>query len=174
MLTPAEVIRRAERLAEAELSERRRTFGAAIGNATAGFDLAGKFGGSSHRRHLHHLCATELRERGRLLAHAFIVSHAAMSAKPSEDHRRSAKVWIVKSVSAEAKDLEQFLWKPRPALGETGKPDHLDVALWREIHSTHARIDDELNRVERNHVESVRRWVVRSVAPFVTLFRSTQ
>ena len=174
MPTPAQVIERTERRVEAELSERRRSFGATIGNATVGFDLAGKFGGSSHRRHLRHLCATELRERGRVLAYAFITSHAAMSAQPTEDHRRSARVWIDKSVSAEAKDLEQFLWKPRAVLGETGEPDHLDVELWHEIDRAYARIDDELNRVERNRVERVRRWVVRGIASFVAPFRSIE
>jgi hypothetical protein len=174
MPTPAQVIQRAERLIAAELNERRQIFGAAIGNATAGFDLMGKFGGSSHRRHLHQLCATELRERGRLLVDAFVRSHAAMSAKASEDHRRGAKLWIDKFVSREARDLEQFLWKPRPAVGETGKADHLSVQLWREIDCAHARIDDELNRVERNLVESIRRCVARGVSPFVSLFRSAE
>ena len=171
MATPFQVIERTERLVEAELCERRWTFGATIGNATAGFDLAGKFASRSHRQHLRHLCETELRERGRVLVHAFIAAHAAMSAKPSEDHRRSAKVWIDKSVSAEAKDLEQFLWKPRAALGETGTPDHLDVQLWHEIDRAHVRIDDELNRIGRNRVECVRRWIVRGIAPFITPFR---
>lgn len=173
MPTSAQVIQRAEFLVEAELSERRRTFGATIGNTTAGFELVGRFGGDSHRRHLRHLCATELSERARVLVRVFIATHAAMNAEASEDHRRGAKIWIDKCISAEAEDLQQFLWKPRPGLGESGRPDHLDVELWREIDSTHARVDDELNQVERNRVERLRRWVVRSIIPFVTLFRRT-
>jgi hypothetical protein len=159
---PDSVVARAERMVNAEIADRRRMFGPVIGRATADFSIAGGFGGSGHRRHLHQLCAKELHERARVLARAFLNAHTAIGACASQEHRRSAKGWIARTVKTEAGELQQFLWAPRAALGETGEPDDLQVESIREIEIAYARIDNEFDRLERDRVERLRRWVVRA------------
>ncbi len=153
-------IARAQSDAAGALAARRRRFDLELSQVVSKFAKAGAYGGSPYRQTIHAACAAELRARIALIYEVAIRCVVAPASSWSDDLRSSAKDWIAREAATEASDIERFLWKPRPAFGESGEPDRLDDDLRREQVAIFARFDGDFDRLQKKGAERMVRVVV--------------
>ena len=161
--SPANVTARAERLIDAEWVTLRRDF---MHNFNAQKTAAAKaraYGGSAYREAAHGLCADELHRRVSRTLDKLLETHSAMSAPPSDKHRRACKDWIADRTAREADDLQQHIFFPHPLSQAGGEfvPDTLHPESQRVIESANARLDSAFDQLQRNRMERAIRSCVR-------------
>ena len=164
--SPDEVIARAEPLVDAESVTLRRGFIHKVNAQKTIAVKAGAYGGSAYLEAAHGFCADELHRRVSWTLDKVLETHTAMSASPSDAHRRACKDWIAKRTAQAADDLQQHIFFPHPILARPGRdfvPDDLRFESQREIESANARIDSAFDRLQRDRMERALRWCARWV-----------
>jgi hypothetical protein len=135
------------------------------GQLVSEFQKKGAYGGSAYKEIMHGVCAAELRSRTGPIYLAVLTCTVGAGAPATDTLRTAAKDWIAEAIMAEAEDLKQFLWKPRPAFGETGEADTLIEDARREQGAMFARIDNDFDRLRHARVErsihAITRFAIR-------------
>jgi hypothetical protein len=170
MSNTSQILRRADRLLDADMVIMRQDFKALANSASGGF--AGAVGGSNHRDYVRKLCATELHARVRLALDKLWEAHDAMSGPLWDSCSTAYKDWIAAHAHDATKDLGQYRVTSPPGYEDAGQSEVAAGYLLHEqdgeITSANAEIDNRFDVSWLQRVNQWIRWSIRAIRVAVT------